>query len=146
MNNYLRLFIFAFLALLMQPPLWAQQNPPPCSEMKYEHRNMIDYGPLRISVIRGSANDIQGFVVPNACVGVFSEMDHKLIATGEAGSDGVFEIRNVPNGRYRLIVACDSFCAANVSIILRNRSRGKKRLVAMMKPRGIDVCSFVEWK
>src|SRR5260370_33690106 len=138
MNNYLPPFIFGFPALLMEPPLWAQKNPPPGREIKYEHRNMIDYGPLRISGIRGFAKDIQGFVVPNACVGVFSEMDHKLIATGEAGYDGVFEIRNVPNAKDRLIVACESFCAANVSIILRNRSRGGKRLVTMLTPRSID--------
>jgi hypothetical protein len=97
-------------------------------------------------VIRWSAKDFQGFVVPNACVGVFSETDHKLVATGEAGSDGVFEIQNVPNGKYRLIVACEGFCAANVSIILKSRSHVRKRLVATMKPSAVDVCSYVEWK
>jgi len=45
--------------------------------MKYEHHNMIEYGLLRVAVIRGSVKDFQGAVIPGACVGIFSETDQK---------------------------------------------------------------------
>ena len=146
MNNIGRLLILAVFSLLARSPLCAQQSAPPCSEMKYEHHNMIDYGPLRVSVIRGSVMDFQGVAVPNACVGIFSDTDQKLIATGKVDSEGLFEIPSIPSGKYRLIVAYDGFCAANVSIVLKNRLCGKKKLLAIMKPGEVDVCSYVEWK
>src|SRR6267143_3809167 len=102
MNNFVGLSVLAIFPLLACPPISAQQNSPPCGEMKYEDRNMIDYGPLRISAVRGSAKDFQGFATRNACVGVFSEADHKLVATTKATSEGLFEIPNIPNGHYRL--------------------------------------------
>ena len=89
--------------------------------------------------------DFQGVAVPNARVGIFSDTDQKLIATGKVDSEGLFEIPSIPNGEYRLIVAYDGFCATNVSIVSKNRPRGKKKLLAIMKPGAVDVCSYVEW-
>ena len=146
MNNIGRLFILAVFSLFARSPRCAQQSAPLCSEMRCERHNMIDYGPLRVSVIRGSAMDFQGVAVPNACVGIFSDTDQKLIATGKVDSEGLFEIPSIPSGKYRLIVAYDGFCAANVSIVLKNRLCGKKKLLAIMKPGEVDVCSYVEWK
>ena len=146
MNNTLRFLAFAILSSIASSALSAQQKPPPCGELKYENHNMVDYGPLRISAVRGIVKDPLGVVIPDGCVGVFSESDHKLITAGGVDSEGLFEIPSIPEGKYRLIVACNSFCAANVSIILRNQAHGKKRLVAIMRPGGIDDCSYVEWR
>jgi hypothetical protein len=146
MTSMVRLFVLAILCLFMWCPLWAQQKTPPCPQMEYEHHNMIDYGPPRVSAVRGSAKDFQGFVVSHVCVGVFSKGDHKLVAAAQADSEDLFEIRNIPNGKYLLIVASEGFCAANVPIILRHHSHGRKKLVATMKPSEVDVCSYVEWK
>jgi hypothetical protein len=71
MNNFVGLSVLAIFSLLACSPLGAQQNPPPCGEMKYEDRNMIDYGPLRVSAVRGDAKDFQGLATHNARVGVF---------------------------------------------------------------------------
>lgn len=146
MNNTLRFSVLAIFSSFASSPLSAQQKSPLCGELQYENHNMIDYGPLRISAVRGIVKDPLGIVIPHACVGVFSESNHKLVAAERVDSEGLFEIPSIPDGKYRLIVAYDSFCAANVSIILRNRAHGKKRLVATMRPSGIDVCSHVEWR
>ena len=146
MSNIVRLSLLLFFSTPASHPLWAQQSSSRCGDMKYKHHNMVDYSPLRISAIRGTAKDVEGFAVWNACIGICSESDLKTVATGEADSDGRFEIRNIPNGKYILVVSREGFCAANVPITLKNRSRGKKKLVAIMKPSAVDTCSFVEWK
>lgn len=146
MKSLVRLAFLTCLFLTPPASLRAQQSGSPCEDMKYEHHNMVDYGPLRISNLWGTTKDADGFTVPNACIGVFNESDHRTVATGQADSEGHFEIRNVPNGKYRLVVASDGFCAANAPVILRKRSRGKKKLVVTLKPSAVDVCSFMEWK
>ncbi len=146
MKCFTQLFVLALLSPFVLPSLRAQRSPSPCKEMKYEHHNMIDYGPLRISAVRGIAKDFQGFAASDACVGIFSETDHMLVATAQTDSKGLFEIRGVPDGRYVLIVASEFYCAANVSVILRGRSHVKKRLLATIKLSAFDVCSYVEWK
>jgi len=146
MKNTSRLLSYAIFCLLAQSVLCAQQNPSHCNEMQYEHHNMVDYGPLRISIARGVTKDFQGFVVPHACVGIFSETNQAVIATAQADTGGQFEIRNIPDGKYRLVVASEGLCTANVLVILKNQARGKKRLVVTMKPSSVDVCSYVEWK
>ncbi len=146
MRVFVRIIFLSFLFLATTPSLWALQNGLPCGDMKYERHNMVDYGPLRISIIQGIANDVQGCAIPHACVGVFSEADFKLVASGQTDSEGHFKIQDVPDGKYRLVVTSEGFCAANAPIILRRRPHAKEKLVAIMKPRGIDVCSYIEWK
>jgi hypothetical protein len=146
MRVSVRIIVLTLLFIATTPSLWALPNGLPCGQMKYEHHNMIDYGPLRISIVQGIAKDIQGFVIPDACVGVFSEADFKIVASGQTDSEGHFKIQNVPDGKYRLVITSDGFCAANAPVVLKSRSRAKKKLVVTMKPSGIDVCSFVELK
>ena len=68
----------------------------------------------------------------------------KIVASSQTDSEGHFKIQNVPDGKYKLVITSEGFCAANVGVILRCRPRAKKKLAVTMKPSGIDVCSFIE--
>jgi protein-disulfide isomerase len=124
-------------------PLHGQEHRPSCQGMQYEHRNQIDYT-LRIAVVAGVAKDVQGSEIRGACVGIFAGKGDKLIAATETTEDGHFEIEGAPNGTYRLVVTAEGLCPANAIVILKNKSRKKKRLAAVMKPSGIDDCSWLE--
>ena len=124
----------------------AQQAHSDCGAMTYEHHNQIDYGPLHVTSVRGTVKVFDGYPARRACVGVFAESDQKLLATAVADDEGNFQIVSLPNGTYSLVVTADGLCAANVAIVLKNKSRGKKKLAAVMKPSAVDVCSYVELK
>ena len=123
----------------------AQESHAGCRAMKYENYNQIDYT-LRVSSVRGSARLPDGFPIWHGCVGIFSEVSEKLVQFSEIDSEGRFEITGLTNGKYRLVISLDGFCAANTILILKNKRASKKLLSATMKPRGIDDCSYIELK
>ena len=115
--------------------------------MTYEDRNPRDSSPLQVSRIRGIAQDAQLLPI-DACVGVFTEPDHTLIAETESDDVGHFEIAGIPDGNYRLMVksAYVGFCPANTRLQLDRRAKTKKTLLAKMRPADSDTCSFIELK
>jgi hypothetical protein len=135
----------AICCLLFALTAAAQENAPLCKDLSYANRNQIDYGPLRVAAVRGTAKDAQGVAIPRACVGVFAETGHKLIAETLTDGDGNFELKGVPPGDYRLVVKCDGLSPANAELRIEP-SRGKKTLVVQLRPAGLDTGSFVEVK
>ena len=117
-----------------------------CKTLSYEDRNQTDYGPLQVTTVRGVAKDAQGVVIPKACVGVFTETGHKLVATAQTGAGGQFELNHIPNGAYRLIAKYEGFSTANAKLQIEQRSQGKKSLTVQMRPAGLDTSSFIELK
>lgn len=69
-----------------------------CEDLSYQDRNQTDYGPLRVAAVQGNAKDSQGAAIPEACVGVFTETDHKLIAATETDDKGHFELKDIRLG------------------------------------------------
>lgn len=122
-----------------------QGNKTGCKDLSYQNRNQTDYGPLRVAAIQGSAKDPQGVTMPRACIGVFTEIDHKLIAATETDDNGHFAFKDIPMGNYRLVAKYEGFSAANAKLRIE-RSRNKKALVVQMRPAGLDTGSFVELK
>jgi hypothetical protein len=117
-----------------------------CKDMVYENRNQIDYGrPVQVTALFGAAQDMEKVRVPKACVGIFTEPEHRLVAA-ETTENGEFEIRGVPNGDYRIVVKYNGFCPANALVRLRQRSGRGKPLIVHMRPAGIDTCSYVDKK
>jgi len=118
----------------------------PCKEMVYRHENQIDPKPIELRQVQGTALDPNRTVMPQLCVGIFTEPEHKLLRYAQTDDDGVFaeDIHGLPNGEYRLVVEATGFCPANVIIRIKSHSRKKKLLVMHMNPRGLDTCSFVE--
>src|SRR5215472_11706134 len=93
-----------------------------CKDMVYEHRNQIDNKPFEVKALEGVVQDMKKFRVPKACVGVFTELEHQLVAVAEASEKGEFNVRGVPNGDYRIVIRYAGLCPANASIRLRQNS------------------------
>lgn len=141
------LFLLCSSSVVGMSSVHAQEKAIPCSQMQYENNNMVDYGPLRVSNVMGIVRDVQGYAVGQGCVGVFSDDGKTLIAFAEIHADGSFQIINVRAGNYRLVVAgIQGFCAANAKIRVGRSIHKKRGLVAMMKPRGVDQCSWIDAK
>ena len=115
-----------------------------CKNLSYENRNQADYGPLHVAAVRGVAKDAQGVVIPKACVGVFTEAGHKLVATTQSDDDGQFELNDIPDGAYRLIAKYEGLSTANAKLRIDQRSQSKKSLTVQMRPTGLDMHSFIE--
>jgi hypothetical protein len=117
-----------------------------CADLTYESRNQIDYGPLRVSVISGIAQDAEGGRIPDVCVGVFTEKEHRLVAMAHSDESGRFELKAVPVGKYRLVAKYEGFCPANARLRIGRLARRKKLLTVQVRPTGIDTCSYIELK
>ena len=61
-----------------------------CNVRKYEDHNQVDYGPLRLSRIVGTAIDETGAPVAKTCAYLFAEKTEHLLASAEVDSDGKF--------------------------------------------------------
>jgi len=140
-----KLTLLIFAAAVLAEPLFAQQkgNSSPCMA-EYENHNQIDYGPLIVQEVKGAITDQEQGAVRKVCVGIFTEKDHKLVATTESDAEGKFSLQNVPPGRYRLVVKADPLCAANVPLQVVKSQKKKKVLHVHMEPRGPDSCSFAD--
>ena len=124
----------------------AQDSHGPCEDLSYENRNQIDYGPIVLKQIRGLAKDLDGVPVPNVCVGIFNESDHKLVAAAQTDTKGTFELKAIPDGNYRLVAKCEAFCSANARIRIKARSGSGKALSIHFRASGIDTCSYIDQK
>jgi hypothetical protein len=143
MSNVLRLLLAVTIVSGFAPLLSAQDASAACKDVKYEHQNQIDSPVLRVAIVRGTGSDPQGVVIPNLCVGIFTETEHKLVAAVGTNDNGAFEVKDVPPGNYRLVAQYAGFCPANVRIRVQP-GRGKNRLILHMKPASIDRCSYGE--
>jgi len=111
-------------------------------DLSYENHNQTDYGPLKVTKLRGIASDPQGVPIPLVLVLLFSNKDHRLLAQTKTDEHGVFGLGSVKPGRYRLVIKYEGFCSANVSVETVQRTKKKARLIVHMKPRGMDECSY----
>ena len=136
-----------------------QQREAPCNvPFKYENRNQVDPKPLSIDLVSGqvvvTSGEVNGTArdigaVTEACLGLFTEKDHQLVATASVDSEGRFILGAVPEGKYRLVVRADPLCLANVPLrVVRGKRDGarKKQIVVHMRAAGIDTCSYADYK
>lgn len=153
------IFLISFVVAL---PLsaTAQQGVEPCeTEMKYENRNHVDPRPLSVNSVSGRAfvevGQLGGATtevgpVTEACLGLFTEKERRLVATAVVDAKGHFTFGIVPAGRYRLVVRAGPLCAANVPLHVTRSKRGKgdkgKQLVIHMRAAGYDTCSYGDYK
>jgi len=117
-----------------------------CNLMAYEHRNQIDPKPIEVGQIRGEAVDKEGSPLGPICVGIFTELEHKLMLYVQSDEYGAFRLdtSGLPDGKYRLVGQVPGLCPANQIIRIRSRSHKRRRLAVHMWPRGIDTCSYIE--
>lgn len=147
----------SLVILLLWQHMPAQQTKEPCKcQVTYENNNQVDPKPLSVHVVAGrtisevgdigSAQEIGA--VAGACLGLFTEQDHRLVATSVADDEGGFQFAEVPSGKYRLVVQVAGLCVANVPLQIVRGLRGKdqKQLVVHMRPSGVDSCSYGDYK
>lgn len=147
---------FVSIIVMMQWQVVLAQNVKDCkSIVSYENHNQVDPAPLVISSVTGMVVDKDNVPIPNACVGLFTEKEHKLIAQSVTNQDGYFEIVSVPSGQYRLVARYSPFCTLNASLkILKQTGKHKrrldkqarKRMMLYLVPQSIDSCSYIEYK
>ena len=133
---------------------YAQQSPSCKSPIEYGNRNQVDPKPSSVRGISGRVIAEVGRPAKEvgpipACLGLFMEKDHRLVASAVANEEGRFKFSSVPPGRYRLVVRDpqNAFCIANMPLRIVRWLRGKaKPLVFHMRPAGIDDCSYGEFK
>jgi hypothetical protein len=145
--------ILAIFVLVV--PFAAQAQEMTCkSRIEYGNRNQVD--PKRSNVRRLSGRVISEVGDPAreigpvpACLGLFTEKDHRLVATAVADEKGRFKFKSVASGRYRLVVRDpqNAFCLANMPLRIVAWPRSTtKSLVIHMRPSGIDDCSYGDFK
>ena len=114
----------------------------------YENHNQVDYGPLRVALVVGKTDsEVEGQkadVVPGACLGLFAESTHQLVAAVRADEKGHFELKHVKAGRYRLVARAEGLCTANIPLVVRSSGKHKAIIIVHFRPRGIDSCSYGE--
>src|SRR5258707_1163152 len=136
-------------------PLLASAHQTTCkSPIEYGNRNQVN--PKRSNVRRLSGRVISEVGDPAkeigpvpACLGLFTEKDHRLVATAFADEEGRFKFNSVPTGRFRLVVRDpqNAFCLANMPLHVVAWPRGAtKSLVIHMRSAGIDDCSYGDFK
>jgi hypothetical protein len=111
---------------------------------RYENHNMIDYGPLVFRSVGGVVVDSAGVVVPGATIGVFTDVDHKLVTKTTTDARGSFTLQHISSGRYRLVAHFNGFCPANVPVRIVSWPHGGigRRLVIHAVAGAIDTCSY----
>jgi hypothetical protein len=141
-----RITLLIFSVALWAEPLFAAQQQGNSSSClaEYENHNQIDYGPLIVRKIQGAITDPQQAAIPKACVALFTEKEHRLVATTQSDEEGKFSLANIPPGRYRLVTKAEPLCAASVPLRVVNRRNTKKVLHVHMKPHSLDSCSYAE--
>jgi len=147
----MRTLLLSILALAaLGSPSSGQDAASSCAGMVYANHNHVDYGPLTVRAVSGRVVGEVGRPAKElstlpACLGLFTEDSHVLVATGFADERGQFRFKSVPARRYRLIVRDlqNAFCVANVPPDIVKWPRGKNEpLVIHMRPTGLDDCSY----
>jgi hypothetical protein len=155
------IFLSALLSL-------AQQESHQCeSSIEYGNKNQIDPKPQSVRVVSGRVFDEVGDVgaptnnparelgaIPEACLGLFTEKGHRLVASVVADVEGRFKFKSVPPGKYRLVVRDPQnlLCVVNMPLrvvgwprvgIFKRKST---TILVHMRAEGIDDCSYAEVK
>jgi hypothetical protein len=141
-------FVFVF------PSLAYGQQPTCKSPIEYGNRNQVNPKRSNVRLLAGRVIMEVGAPAKElgrvpACLGLFEEKDHRLVASAVADEQGRFKFKSVASGRYRLVVRDpqNAFCLANTPLQFVTWPRGTtKALVIHMRPAGIDDCSYGDFK
>lgn len=138
-------WLICFSVLIFCNVLFAQ-DVKQCSNVNYQDKNQVTPSPLVVKKIIGQVvvKDDESFPLVDVCVALFDEKNRTLIVVTTPDEKGIFNIKKVPDGKYRLIVKhlYDFYCVANVPITVEEKSSEKRELLINMIPSAIDECSY----
>jgi len=147
-------FLLTIIFILVPALLVNAQTPKCKSPIDYGNRNQVDAKRSTVGRLSGRAISEVGDPAKEigpvpVCLGVFTEKDHRLVASAVADEEGRFHFASIPLGRFRLVVRdpLNLYCLANMPLHVVKWPRGKaKPLVIHMRPSGIDDCSYGDFK
>ena len=108
----------------------------------YVNENSPDPAPLKLRDVDGVVRGLGGDAMPRASVALFTESGHQLVGSAMSDRDGKFKFAKVEKGPYRVVVAVQGLCTANVPIIVESGFLAHRRLIVTMRPKDIDTCSY----
>lgn len=139
-----------FMCLLVAQIGYGQSKVSCKDTATYENRNQVDPSLLTVTKLSGVAEDKDKVPIPDVCLGLFTETEHKLVAQASTNEDGYFKFGSVSPGRYRLVARYDSFCTSNTTIRIVTHApknkQGAVRIVLHMMPAGTDLCSYGDYR
>lgn len=140
--------VSAFLAVLIacHGVSVAQQEKITClHEIKYENLNQVNPDALTVRDLKGQVTDTDGATIPQACLGIFTETERKLIASTTSDEDGNYKFDKIRPGQYRLVVFYKPLCTANAKIVIAAtvlNSIRNRPVYIHMRAAGVDSCSY----
>jgi hypothetical protein len=114
-------------------------------EIKYQSMNQIDPRPIALKSADGVILAPDSEVLPNACIGLFTEDDHLLLRSVTSDSLGKFSLGRIPDGNYRIVVALAGFAPANARVNAGSSIHSRTLYVHMIVG-GIDASSYINLK
>jgi hypothetical protein len=66
-------------------------------------RPQLGHKPVSVRSVAGKLIDTNRVPMPGICIGLFTDEDHKLVASSVSGEDGRFDFSDIPRGKYRLL-------------------------------------------
>jgi len=139
-------FWFICFSILIFSNILFAQEVKQCSNLNYQDKNQVTPDPLVVKKIIGQVviKDDESAPLVDVCVALFDEENKKLIFVTTPDEKGEFNIKKVPDGKYRLIVKhlYDFYCVANVPITVEKKSFEKRELPINMIPSAIDEWSY----
>src|SRR5687767_16034613 len=94
--------VSTFLVLLItrQGLSVAQQEKTTClNEVGYENHNFLELGALTVGDLKGQVTNEKSAPIPQSCLGVYTETEHKLIASTTSDENGNYKFDKIRPGR-----------------------------------------------
>jgi hypothetical protein len=99
-----------------------------------------------MNVASGFARDKQGFPIPDVRIFLFTEKDHRLIASEESDQKGHFRFNRLEPGTYRMVAKYDGLCPANVPIKISSLKLPQQGIILNMRAGGIETAAYGAFK
>jgi hypothetical protein len=121
-------------------------------QINYINRNQIDLPRITVRGVEGRATDSNAVPIPDVCVALFTEKEHRFVAQTMTDENGYFRFTKIPKGDYRLVarMEIEYLCPVNVSIRLASFPSGglfrRKRIYLHFVVPGTDSCSYADTK
>lgn len=141
-----RIILVVILSAVSSCLAWPQAADSYKCSTTYEDRNQADYT-LRVHAIQGTGEIDVGhkkrWDASDACYILFTDQDHKLVASFRGAIDGHFGLKGAPDF-YRLVARAETLCPANMRLQVIKSSRSAEKILVHFVAQGIDDCSYGE--
>ncbi len=128
------LLIFVCSAGLLS---YAQQSSSPCQQPAADIAKGELTAPLKnelLSVtvvggrVSGSLLTAEPRGISQLCLALFTERKHKFVANAVTDEEGEFLFRDIPAGRYRIVIRAPGFFVAEIPVRVLKKAKESKRI------------------